>query len=118
MWELFVSHAWNGRSGFHIAFTFHDWRSLFVALLYYVLVSSLSNGRSVGKWVARTRIVSLTHQHVGLWQSIERTLGYGVSTAEGIGFLQYFSSANRMCVHDRIAQTIVVDVRKKIKAPI
>jgi uncharacterized RDD family membrane protein YckC len=115
MWDLLVSHTWNGRSGFHITFTFHDWRSLLVALLYYVLVNSLSNGRSVGKWVARTRIVSLTHQHVRLWQSVERTLGYGVSTAEGIGFLQYFFSLNRMCVHDRIAETIVVDVRKKSK---
>src|SRR5229473_1327059 len=62
---------------------------LLVALLYYVVVHYCTNGKSVGKWIARTRIVSLTHERLGLWQCIERVLGYGVSTAEGIGFLQY-----------------------------
>ncbi len=114
-WTRFVSHEWDGRSRFHITFTFHDWRSLGVALLYYVLVNYFSNGRSLGKWIARTRVVSLTHAHMGLWQCVERVLGYGVSVAEGIGFLLYFFSLNRMCMHDRMAETIVVDGRRKAK---
>jgi uncharacterized RDD family membrane protein YckC len=113
LWARFISHEWDGQSHFNIMFSFHEWRSFVVALLYYVLVNYFSNGRSIGKWIARTRVLSLTHEHMGLWQCVERLLGYGVSTAEGIGFLQYFFSVNRMCVHDRMAETIVVDARKR-----
>src|SRR5215472_15897772 len=48
------------------------------------------NGKSLGKWVARTRVVPPKHEPMGQWQCVERVLG--VATAEGIGFLQYFFS--------------------------
>jgi uncharacterized RDD family membrane protein YckC len=112
VWARFVSREWDGQSHFHISFSFHEWRSLLVALLYYVVVNYFSNGKSIGKWIAHTRVVSLTHEHLGLWQCVERVLGYGVSTAEGIGFLQYFWSLNRMCVHDRMAETVVLDTQR------
>jgi hypothetical protein len=58
--------------------------------------------------------MSLTSQRLGLWQSIERALGYGAAILEGgLGFLQFFWDKNRMCAQDRLAETIVVDVRKK-----
>jgi hypothetical protein len=51
---------------------------------------------------------------MGLWQSLERSLGYGAAVLEGgLGFLQYFWSENRMCAQDRLAETIVVDLRKR-----
>jgi uncharacterized RDD family membrane protein YckC len=78
-----------------------------------VIINYFSGGRSIGKWAAGTRIVSLHHSRLSLWQCVERVFGYGVSTAEGIGFVQFFFSPNRMCVHDRIAETIVIDARKK-----
>ena len=112
LWARFVSHEWDGRTRFPIHFSFHEWRSLLVAMLYYVVVNYLTNGKSLGKWASGTRVVSLVHEHLGIWQCIERVLGYGVSIGEGIGFLQFFWSPNRMCVHDRIAETIVIDVRK------
>lgn len=31
----------------------------------------------------------------------------------GFGFFQFFINRNHQCVHDRIAETIVVDVRKR-----
>jgi hypothetical protein len=66
--------------------------------------------------LARTRIVSLTSDRLGLWQSIERALGYGAAILEGgLGFLQFFWDKNRMCAQDRLAETIVVDVRKGAK---
>jgi hypothetical protein len=50
---------------------------------------------------------------MGLWQSIERGLGYGAAVLElGLGFLQFFWDRNRMCAQDRLAETIVIDVRK------
>jgi uncharacterized RDD family membrane protein YckC len=115
-WLRYVSHEWDGKSNITVRFDFHEWRNIVVALVYFVLVNYFSNGRSVGKWIARTRVVSLTHQRLGLWQCAERVLGYAASTAEGgIGFVQYFFSPNRMCAHDRLAETIVVDVRKKAR---
>jgi len=53
---------------------------------------------------------------MGLWQSFERALAYGASFLElGFGFVQFFMHRNRQTVHDRIAETIVVDVRKHNK---
>jgi hypothetical protein len=55
---------------------------------------------------------------MGLWQSIERALGYGAAILEGgLGFAQFFWDRNRMCAQDRLAETIVVDVRKKSNRP-
>ena len=60
------------------------------------------------------RLVSLTGERMGLWQSFERGLGYGAAVLEGgVGFLQYFWDRNRMCAQDRLAETIVVDRRKR-----
>jgi uncharacterized RDD family membrane protein YckC len=61
----------------------------------------------------KIRVVSLAHEHISLWHAIERALGYGASTLElGFGFLQYFIHPNKQTVHDRIAETIVIQERK------
>ena len=112
LWARYFSHEWDGHTHYEIKFSFHEWRSFLVALLYFVLINYLTNGRSLGKWITRTRIVSLVEGRIGLWQCIERVLGYGVAAGELIGFLQYFWSTNRMCVQDRMAETIVIDTRK------
>jgi len=118
IWVRYVSHEWDGRGNYNAKFDFHEWRNIMAALVYFVLVNYLSNGKSLGKWIARTRVVSLTHRRLGFWQSAERVLGYAASTAEGgIGFIQFFLSPNRMCAHDRLAETIVVDERKRAMRP-
>ena len=82
-------------------------------VLYFGLANYFGNGQTPGKWVARTRAMSLTGERMGLWQSIERGLGYGAAVLElGLGFLQFFWDRNRMCAQDRLAETIVIDVRK------
>ncbi|MCX6239496.1 MAG: hypothetical protein NTY07_18415 [Bacteroidia bacterium] len=44
-----------------------------------------------------------------LWQSLERSLGYGPSTLEaGFGFFQAAFHENRQAVHDWIAETVVI----------
>jgi hypothetical protein len=44
----------------------------------------------------------------------ERALGYGAGVLEGgLGFLQFFWDRNRMCAQDRLAETIVIDTRKR-----
>jgi len=92
-----------------VRFDFHEIYSLVFVVLYFGLSLYLGNGRTIGKRVAGIRVLSLLHPHITLWQSVERALGYGASFLEsGFGFLQYFIHPNRCCVHDRIAETIVV----------
>ena len=98
----------------HLVWDFHEAGNLIFMFLYFGLANYLGNGRTPGKWVARTRAVSLTHPRLGLWQSIERGLGYGAAVLEGgLGFLQFFWDKNRMCAQDRLAETIVIDTRRK-----
>jgi hypothetical protein len=85
-------------------------------LLYFGLSVWRTNGLTLGKRILRIRVVSLTHERITLWQSCERALGYGASALEaGFGFFQFFIYPNRTCVHDRIAETIVVQ-EPKVKA--
>ncbi len=82
-------------------------------VLYFGLIVWRTNGLTPGKRLVGVRVASLTHERLTLWQSIERALGYGASALEGgFGFVQYFTNHNHCCVHDRIAETIVIrDVR-------
>jgi uncharacterized RDD family membrane protein YckC len=107
-WQRYVEHKEN----IIIRLDVHEWRSLIVIVLYFGLCTYFTNGKTLGKWMTRVRVVSLTQDRVSLWQAMERALGYGASTLEaGFGFLQFFINRNRQCVHDRIAETIVVDER-------
>ncbi len=112
---------WHGATvrigtGFSGASESNEWVFIVAGLFCIALINYLSNGKSVGKWITRTRIVSLKHERLGLWQCAERILGYGASIAEGgLGFIQYYWNPNRMCAHDRLAETIVVDERKKAR---
>lgn len=95
---------------------FGNWYSVVWLVLYFTLSMYLSNGRTVGKRLCRIRILSLVHDHIGLWHSFERAIGYGASALEfGFGFFQYFIRPDRRTVHDRIAETIVISDPKKKK---
>jgi uncharacterized RDD family membrane protein YckC len=89
---------------------------LLIPVLYFGLVTWITNGYTLGKRLFEIRIVPTNHKHLTLWHSIERSLGYYASSLEfGFGFLQYFIDFNRRTVHDRIAETIVIKVAKKRK---
>jgi uncharacterized RDD family membrane protein YckC len=86
---------------------------LLIPVLYFGLITCCTNGYTFGKRIFRIRIVSTNHKQLTLWHSIERSLGYYASSLEfGFGFLQYFIDYNRRTVHDRIAETIVIKVKK------
>jgi len=88
----------------------------FVPIIYFTLITYISNGQSIGKKIAGIRIISIYHHRIGLWPCIERSLGYVASTLElMIGFYQVFWNPNRMTLHDRIAETIVIKSRTKKK---
>ena len=108
-WRHFVLH----QQKIEMSWDFHEAGNIIVMVLYFGLANYFGNGQTFGKWVARTRAVSLTSERLGLWQSVERGLGYGAAVLElGLGFLQFFWDPNRMCAQDRLAETIVIDARK------
>jgi uncharacterized RDD family membrane protein YckC len=108
-WRMFILHE----KKIEMSWTFHEAGNIIVMVLYWGLANYLGNGQTPGKWVARTRAVSLTSERMGRWQSVERGLGYGSAVLElGLGFLQFFWDPNRMCAQDRLAETIVIDVRE------
>jgi len=111
-WRRYLLHEQH----IDMKWDFHEKGNVVVVLLYWGLANYFGNGRTVGKWVARTRVVSLTGERMGFWQSVERALGYGAAVLEGgLGFVQFFWDRNRQCAQDRLAETIVVDVRKSRK---
>jgi uncharacterized RDD family membrane protein YckC len=111
-WRLFVLH--ETKTNLNLVWDFHEAGNIVVMILYWGLFNYFGNGRTPGKWIARTRIVSLTSERLGLWQSFERALGYGAAMLEGgLGFVQLFWDRNRMCAQDRLAETIVVDIRRR-----
>ena len=61
---------------------FHGWELLSL-LIYFGLWTYFGRGQTLGKKLMKIRIVSLTHEHLTLWHSIERSLGYGASISGG-----------------------------------
>jgi uncharacterized RDD family membrane protein YckC len=105
-------HSSNGHTTTDVKFDLE--RTLDVAwtvwlVAYFGIFVRVTNGLTAGKWLLHIRVVSLEHARITRWQAVERALGYGASALEGgFGFIQYFLYKNHTCVHDRIAETIVV----------
>lgn len=97
---------------------FQNWYSVVWLVAYFGLATYWGNGKTPGKALLKIRIVSLVHERMSLWHSIERALGYGASALEfGFGFIQYFIHPNKRTVHDRIAETIVICDRVGVIRP-
>lgn len=83
-------------------------------VLYFTISFYFFKGQTPGKYFLRIRVLSLYHEHIGLWHCIERSLGYFASALEfGFGFIQAFWNPNRMTLHDKIGETIVVELLAK-----
>lgn len=83
-----------------------------VPVLYFGTTLWLGKGRTLGKRLAKVRVVSIVHPHLTFWHSVERALGYGAAALEGgFGFIQFFIHPYRRCAQDRLAETIVVTER-------
>ncbi len=114
-WHRYVLHEQDVKD---LRWDFHEKSNIVVMLLYWGLANYFGNGMTPGKWMMRIRAASLIHERLGLWQSAERALGYGAALLEGgLGFAQFFWDRNRQCAQDRLAETIVVDIRKKSQPP-
>jgi uncharacterized RDD family membrane protein YckC len=83
-------------------------------ILYFTIAFYFFNGQTIGKYLFRIKVLSLYHEHLRLWHCIERSLGYLASALEfGFGYIQAFWNPNRMTLHDKIGETIVVNLPVK-----
>jgi uncharacterized RDD family membrane protein YckC len=99
---------------------FHNAWGIGVIVAYFGLATWALKGLTLGKRLMRIRIKSLVSDRLGLWQCVERALGYAFSALEAnFGFLQYFLHPNHMTLHDRIAETVVIrESRPKRKSKV
>jgi len=86
----------------------------FLPVIYFALSFYFWKGQTIGKYLLRIRVLSLYHEHLGLWHCIERSLGYFASALEfGFGYIQAFWNPNRMTLHDKIGETLVIERQVK-----
>ena len=79
-------------------------------VLYFTILFYFWRGQTIGKYLFRIRVLSLYHERIGLWHCIERSLGYFASALEfGFGYIQAIWNPNRMTLHDKIGETIVIE---------
>jgi uncharacterized RDD family membrane protein YckC len=81
----------------------------FLPVVYFAIITYFTNGLTIGKKILGIRVLSLYHSRLNFWHCTERSLGYIASSLElGLGFFQALWNPNRMALHDKIGETIVV----------
>lgn len=77
--------------------------------VYFTLVAGLLGGRSLGKFVLKTRAVRIDGRPFTFFDAFLRHGGYVAGVAMGLtGFLKLLWERNRQAVEDRIAGTVVL----------
>jgi uncharacterized RDD family membrane protein YckC len=84
-----------------------------IGYTYYVLFFRFG-GRPPGKRLLRLQVVDLEgHPRLGWYQSLERTHGYAASALLAfLGFLQVLWDHKGLAMHDRLAGTTVIRLKK------
>ncbi|MCR9131949.1 MAG: RDD family protein [bacterium] len=84
--------------------------------LYFITTIAFFKGQTIGKRLLRIRVVRLNNKPIGLFFAFERFGGYAAGFATGfLGFFQVYWDANRQAIHDKIAGTVVIDLRESKK---
>ncbi len=77
--------------------------------VYLTVFTAWWDGRTVGKRLFRIRVVRLDGRPMTGWLAFERVGGYAAGFATGLlGFAQVYWDPNRMTIHDKIAETVVI----------
>jgi hypothetical protein len=77
--------------------------------VYLTVFTAWWDGRTVGKRLFGIRVVRLDGKPMTGWLAFERVGGYAAGFATGLlGFAQVYWDPNRMTIHDKIAETVVI----------
>lgn len=83
------------------------------AALYFSAFTAWFHGQTLGKMLFRIRVIRTDGKELSLWESFERYGGYSAGLATGLlGFLQVIWDPNRQAIHDKISETVVIDLTK------
>jgi uncharacterized RDD family membrane protein YckC len=81
-------------------------------IVYFSLLPAWWNGQTLGKKLFRLRVVELTGQPLTAMRCLRRYGGYAAGMATGgLGFVQALWDVNRQGIQDRVAHTVVIDLR-------
>lgn len=81
---------------------------------YFVFCWFLFDGKSPGKKLFHIQIIRMNGHSLKLWYCFERFSGFAAGLATGLlGFLQIYWDDNRQCIHDKIASTVVIDLKPR-----
>jgi uncharacterized RDD family membrane protein YckC len=81
-------------------------------IVYFSLLPAWWSGQTLGKKLFHLRIVELTGRPLSVMRCLRRYGGYAAGMATGgLGFLQALWDPNRQGIQDRVAHTVVVDLR-------
>ncbi len=82
------------------------------AIVYFSLVPAWLQGQTLGKKLLGLRVVELTGKPLNVMTCFSRYGGYAAGMATGmVGFAQVLWDVNRQAIQDKIAHTVVVDLR-------
>lgn len=80
--------------------------------VYFIGFLVLWKGHTPGKRLFGIRVLRIDGKPMTLWRSWERFHGYAASMLTGLlGFLQILWDPSRQCLHDKVAETVVVQDR-------
>ncbi|MBF5041388.1 RDD family protein [Aggregicoccus sp. 17bor-14] len=80
--------------------------------VYFIGFLVLWKGHTPGKRLFGIRVVRIDGRPMTLWRSFERFHGYAASMLTGfMGFIQVMWDPSRQCLHDKVAETVVVQDR-------
>ena len=83
--------------------------------VYFIGFLVLWKGHTPGKRLFGIRVLRIDGKPLTLWRSFERFHGYAASLLTGLlGFLQVLWDPNRQCLHDKVAETVVVQDRHHV----
>lgn len=80
--------------------------------VYFSLLPAWWSGQTLGKKALQLRVLELTGKPLTVMRCLRRYGGYAAGMATGgLGFLQALWDVNRQGIQDRVAHTVVVDLR-------
>ena len=87
--------------------------------VYFSLLPAFWGGQTLGKKALKLRVLELTGKPLTVMRCLRRYGGYAAGMATGgLGFLQALWDVNRQGIQDRVAHTVVVDLRAPSRATI